>query len=125
MPAAIQFDIDALARWYARAHLKTDPGIESVYYLPHHAGERSIRLVEVNHLLAEQLDTSLVPINFGIDTGTETEHRLLVLDVTPTQWDRINSGTLQLPRGWSLTDAVHFEIPPGMSVEQFADQDDE
>ena len=124
MPA-LQFDLDAMARWYAHAHLKTDPGIQSVHYLPHLAGDKDIRLVEVNHLLAEQLDSSLVPIDFGVDTGTDTEHRLFVLDVTPTQWQRIKSGTLPLPHGWSLKDAVPFQIPPGVSVEQYADQDDE
>lgn len=124
MPA-LQFDLDAMARWYACAHLKTDPGIQSVHYLPHHAGDRNIRLVEVNHLLAEQLDSSMEPIDFGIDTGTDSEHRLLVLDVTPSQWQRIKSGALRLPHEWSLENAVHFQIPAGVSIEQFADQDDE
>jgi len=121
----LQFDLDATARWYARAHLKTDPFIESVHHLPHDAGYRNIRLVEVNHGLAEQLDTSLVPIDFGVDTGTETEHRLFVLDVTPSQWQRINSGTLQLPRGWSLSEATHFQIPSGVSASQYLGEEDE
>ena len=47
--AAIQFDRDIMARWYATEHLKTDPGIVSVYYLPTNAGEREIRFVEVNN----------------------------------------------------------------------------
>ena len=121
----LQFDRDAMARWYARAHLKTDPGIVAVHYLPHGAEERSIRFVEINHLLGEQLDSSLVPIDFGIDTGTDNEHRLLVLDVTPAQWQRIVAGDLPLPRGWSREDAEQFQIPSGMSVEEFADQVDE
>ncbi len=43
-------DRDALARWLARQHLATDPGIAEVYCLQDSpAGE--IRLIEVNRLL--------------------------------------------------------------------------
>ena len=45
---ATQFDRDEMAQWYAHEHLKTDPGLELVYYLPTKAGAREIRLVEIN-----------------------------------------------------------------------------
>ncbi len=124
MPTLL-FDRDTMARWYAHAHLKTDPGIVAVHYLPHNAGEREIRFVDVNDLIGERFGSSLEPIDFGMETGTETAHRLLVLDVTSEEWERIETGTLQLPRGWSLVDAVVYQIPQGISVEQFVDQLDE
>jgi hypothetical protein len=46
-----QFDRNGMARWYARQHLKTDPGIQVVYYLPEDAPEREIRLLEINDLI--------------------------------------------------------------------------
>ena len=101
MPA-IQFDRDATARWYAAQHLETDPGIRSVYYLPTNAPDREIRFVEINELVAERNDDALEPVDFGVDTGMDSEHKLLVLDVTPRQWDRIGQAALELPRGWSL-----------------------
>ena len=101
MPA-IQFDRSSMARWYAKEHLKTDPGIAAVYY-------RDIRFVEINNLLGDRNDDILEPIDFGIDTGMETEHKLYVLDVTPEQWDRIQSQKLGLPGNWSLKDAKHFK----------------
>jgi hypothetical protein len=107
MPAT-QFDRDSMARWYAKQHLKTDPGIRSVYYLPTNAPDREIRLVEINELVADRNDDTLEPIDFGVDTGMESEHRLLVLDVTPGQWDRIRESLLALPQGWSLEGAVAF-----------------
>lgn len=97
-----QFDRDSTARWYAGEHLKTDPGITSVHYLPAGSGEREIRLIEVNRLIGARNDDSLQPIDFGIDSGTETAHRLIVLDVTPEQWELITCGELALPPGWSL-----------------------
>ena len=96
------FDRDAMAKWYAKQHHKTDPGIQSVYYLPTNAPEREIRFLEVNELIADINDDTLEPIDFGVDTGMEGEHKLLVLDVTPGQWDRIQQGSLALPQGWSL-----------------------
>ncbi len=41
MPAT-QFDRASMARWYAKEHLKTDPGIAAVYYLPTNSGDREI-----------------------------------------------------------------------------------
>ena len=105
MPATL-FDRDAMAQWYANQHVKTDPGIRSVYYLPTNAPEREIRFVEINELIGDRDDDTLEPIDFGVDTGIGTEHKLLVLDVTPSQWDRIKASQLPLPRGWSLDGAI-------------------
>ncbi len=106
--SAVLFDRDSTARWYAQQHRKTDPGILSVYYLPTDAPDREIRFVEINELIAERNDDTLKPVDFGVDTGMDSEHKLLVLDVTPSQWDRINRSLLALPAGWSLEAAVHF-----------------
>jgi len=106
--ATTQFDRDSLARWYAGEHLKTDPGIGSIYFLPNGADEREIRFVEINRMIPDQTDDALEPIDFGIDTGSENAHRLVVLDVTPTQWNRIETGRLSLPLGWLLDGKVHY-----------------
>jgi hypothetical protein len=94
-----------MARWYAKQHLKTDPGVRSVYYLPTNAPDREIRFVEINELVADRRDDTLEPVDFGVDTGMESEHKLFVLDVTPSQWDRINDSSLALPWSWSLDNA--------------------
>lgn len=107
--SAVQFDRDAMARWYAKQHLKTDPGIAAVWYLPKYAGDREIRFLEVNKLLGDRNDNSFEPIDFGVDMGTETAHRLFVLDVTQDQWERIQSHSLSLPGNWSLEDAEEFK----------------
>jgi hypothetical protein len=95
-----------MARWYATQHLRTDPGIVSIYYLPNGADAREIRLIEINKLIPETNETCLEAIDFGVDTGSENEHKLLVLDVTPAQWDLINQTTplLHLPQGWTLNE---------------------
>ncbi len=103
-------DIDALAKHYAKAHLATDPGIVSIYYLPEGAGAREIRFLEVNNLIGNITDAALEPFDFGIDIDTVREHRLFVLDVTPEQWNRILNGSLKLPDGWGLDGKTCFEL---------------
>jgi hypothetical protein len=103
-----QFDRDSMAHWYAGEHLKTDPGVVAIYYLPRNASEREIRFVEVNELIGDRNDNALEPIDFGVDSGMESEHKLFVLDVTPEQWERIRSHTLRLPDDWSLDGARAF-----------------
>ena len=98
-----------MAHWYAQEHLKTDPGIGLIYFLPDNAPEREIRLVEINTLIGDRNDDSLEPIDFGIDGGTDNAHKLWVLDVTPSQWRRIEARSLRLPNGWSLKDSVRFD----------------
>ena len=105
----IQFDRDSMADWYAKQHLMTDPGINLVCYLPTNANEREIRFVEINTMISDRNDDSLEPIDFGIDTGTDNAHQLFVLDVTPSQWKRIQSGELALPEGWSLDKNIQYK----------------
>jgi hypothetical protein len=82
---ATQFNRASLAREYAQEHLTTDPGIIAVHFLPRGANDCAIRFVEVNTLIGDRTDNLLEPIDFGIDRGTKNEHRLFVLDVTPSQ----------------------------------------
>lgn len=102
------FDRDAQASWYASEHLRADPGVRKIYYLPANAPDREIRFLEINDLLADRGDDFLEPIDFGVDTGSQSEHKLLVLDVTPSQWKLIDQLALSLPDGWSLDDAKVF-----------------
>ena len=106
---ATAFDRDEMARWYASQHLQTDPGITAVYYLPANTRPREIRFIEVNELMGNRKDSSLEPIDFGVDFGTQNEHKLFVLDVTPDQWERIRMGTLSLPGNWSLENLVAYQ----------------
>ncbi len=97
------FNPKELAEFYAGLHYKTDDQIKSIIYLPDDAPDSEIRLVEVNDRLAEMPDEFLEPIDFGVDHGSENEHSLVILDVTPDQWNRMINGVLPLPSGWSLT----------------------
>ncbi len=106
--AVNEFNRDEMARWYATRHLRTDPGIRDVYYLPGDAPPTEIRCVEVNELIAVRDKDPLEPLDVGVDVGGAAAHTFMVLDVTPAQWEKIAKEELPLPSGWSLSGAVHF-----------------
>ena len=97
-----------MARWYATRHLKTDPGIKNIYYLRSNAPEREIRFLEINELMADRDADPIEPIDFGVDTGSDTAHTLMVVDVTPAQWEKIQKNELELPKDWTLDAAIDF-----------------
>ena len=107
--AKAAFNRDQLARQYAFRHFKTDPMIQQIIYLPANAPEREIRLIEINDAIAERKEEPLEPIDFGVDIGRAEGHSLMVLDVTPAQWQKIDKRKVQLPHGWSLEDATPFK----------------
>lgn len=101
----LSFNRNSMARWYATQHLATDPGVVAVWHLPKYADDREIRLVELNSLLVDRGQDCLQPIDFGVDRGMDSEHRLFILDVTPAQWEKIRQRQLALPGNWSLEEA--------------------
>jgi hypothetical protein len=103
-----QFNRDSMARWYATRHMRTDPGIQTIYYLPTGAPEREIRFIEINGLIAVRDKYPLEPIDFGVAIGGAEGHILMVLDVTPAQWEKVNKRELELPKDWSLDGAIPF-----------------
>ncbi|WP_337176906.1 hypothetical protein [Paludisphaera sp.] len=110
--ATVQFDRDRMARRYVSLNRDLDPGIRKILYLPKDAPDREIRILVVNDLLAEMNDALLQPVVFGFNLESEEEHRLLMLDVTPSQWEAINRGEIPLPEGWTLEQADDFDPEP-------------
>lgn len=110
------FNRDAWARKYAKSHIRIDPGVVTIHYLPTNAPPREIRLLEINDEIVEWGLNPLEPLDFGVDPlDSPTRHTLTVLDVTPSQWDKIEKGKLKLPPGWSLEGKVSF---PGKKTEK-------
>ncbi len=99
---------DELARNYAAKHLQTDPGIRMVYYLPTRAPDKEIRLLEVNELMASRDADPLEPIDFGVDANGSGLFSLMVLDVTPAQWEKIRRNELPLPKSWTVKGAIRI-----------------
>jgi hypothetical protein len=108
LPAAA--NRDQVAEWIARKHLAVDPGITDILYLPGGAPPEEVRLIEANALLAALPDEEISPIDFGLNVEG-LNFRLLVVDVTPSQWNRIVEGKSAIPKDWTLEDARRFGYP--------------
>jgi hypothetical protein len=102
-----KFDRDAKAKFYAIRHKEIDPGILKIFYLPTGAPPNEIRLVEVTNSIMGT--GSPEPIDFGVDSGSPSEHKLIVLDVPPEYWESIQEGKTILPGGWSFEGAVRLD----------------
>ncbi len=98
---------DQVASWLAREHFSADPAITDIWYLPGNAPDREIRFLENNALLAGLNEQEVIPIDFGFEVEG-LNYQLLVADVAPTQWERLQNGALPLPPNWTLEDYRHF-----------------
>jgi hypothetical protein len=99
---------DQFACWIARRHFATDPGIREVYYLPHASPPNEVRLLEINTLLdLPNPQGPLEPVDFTPETSG-IPYRVLVADVTPDQWQAIQSHQFAIPTGWALNNAHHI-----------------
>ena len=67
--------------------------------------------MKINELLADRRDDRSEPIDFGVDAGMETEHRLFALDLTPNRWERLDQSLLALPQGWCLENVLSYFHP--------------
>ena len=103
MPANTEtaFDRSRMAKLYAKLHREIDTGVIGIYHLPTDAPPREVRLLEINSLIPDTTN-ALEAIDFGVDIDSANAHTLLVLDVTPSQWDAVRAGKLALPKGWTL-----------------------
>jgi len=82
--------------------------------LPCEANDREIRFVEINEtMLDDDKSRQLIPIDFGVDMGTDSEHSLWVLDVSSSQWTAIEKGKISLPHGWKLQSLQSFNRSAG------------
>ncbi|WP_459555640.1 hypothetical protein [Lacunimicrobium album] len=105
---SLPYDRDKLADFYAKQHLLADPSISDVFYLPNQSPNRDIRLVEINTWAGDSIHQTLEPVDFAVDFGTELEHTLRVVDVTPAEWQSVLTGELKLPDDWSLDGRIHY-----------------
>jgi hypothetical protein len=95
----------AFAQWLGRQHLQFDKRLTQVVYLPAGAPENQVRLVEVNTGLYPDPGTPLTPTE-STPAVADLPFHVWVLDVTPDEWNQIQTRPDMLPPGWSLEGKV-------------------
>jgi len=87
----------------AQLHFDADDEIEQIIWVKSDE-ERLIRLIEVNRTA---LPTESVQA-FRFAPSEDVPFPIYIADVRPTEWERIQSGDIPLPEGWSLEGAQVF-----------------
>lgn len=89
------------AAWLARQHLRFDPRLTQVIYLPSGASDDEVRMLEVNTGLYPGPSDPIAPIE-TTPAVKDLPFRVWVADVTPDEWKRIQTNPGLLPTGWNL-----------------------
>lgn len=93
-------------RRLAELHFETEDTIESiVWFKPDE--EAQIHLLEVNRTA---LPTGRVQL-FRFAPSEDVPFPIMIADVTPSEWEKIQSGDIPLPEGWDLDSMTLFGRP--------------
>ncbi|MBM4464160.1 MAG: response regulator [Chloroflexi bacterium] len=87
----------------AQLHFEADDGIEQIIWV-RSGDEKEIRLIEVNRTA---LPTESIQI-FRFAPSEDVPFPTFIADIRPTEWERIQSGDIPLPEGWSLEETRVF-----------------
>jgi hypothetical protein len=90
-------------REIARLHFLMDDSIEIIVWFQNKE-RKEIQLIEVNRtaLPIESIEPFLIP------KSEEIAVPLLIADVAPREWEKIQKGEIKLPYGWELTQMEVF-----------------
>ena len=91
----------AFAEWLARQHLGFDTRLTEVVYLPAGSPDDQVRLLEVNTGLYPDPGSPIVPTEMT-PAVSDLPFRVSVADITPEEWDQIQTNPGLLPTGWRL-----------------------
>jgi CheY-like chemotaxis protein len=81
----------------ARLHFETEESVEQIIWV-RSDDDQEIRLIEVNRITLPTGDLQV----FRFAPSEDVPFPQLIADVTPAEWDRIQSGEIPLPQGWDL-----------------------
>jgi hypothetical protein len=93
----------------ARAHYEIEPGLRAIYRLEGpDPDDLRIKLLEVNE---QTVATGIVPVGFPPHPASDLHFASVVIEVTPQEYEALQSKQLNLPDGWEVRDV--YQRPAG------------
>jgi hypothetical protein len=97
-------DREAVGREIAHKHFEIEAGLTHVFWINSPVESESsstepIKLLEVNEFT---VPSGIVPLQFAPSRATGVSFPSIIVEVTPQEFAKIQTGELQLPNGWSL-----------------------
>jgi hypothetical protein len=96
-------NIEKAAAFLAQNNFEVEDGLERIVWLRHGAGDK-LRLIEVNR---NGFPTGRLEAYY-FAPSEEVPFKTYLADVTPKEWQKILSGEIPLPEGWSLEGSREF-----------------
>jgi hypothetical protein len=99
---------ETVARELASKHYEIEDGLTHVYWITSaHESESSptepIKLLEANE---NTIPSGIMPIQFGPSPASGVFYPSVIVEVTPSEFAKIQSGELLLPQSWSLGEEI-------------------
>lgn len=98
-----------VARMLARLHREIEPEIVAIYRLeaPDETDRDPIKLLEVNQ---DTIPTGIVPVGFPPRPDRGVPYPLIIVEITPDEFERHRTGRLPLPRDWRIVEEIPNEV---------------
>lgn len=96
---------DELAQQLASLHYEDHPGISRIFRVltadtsSEEKPDEPIKLLEVNE---DTIAAGIQPLRFGPDPSGGVPYPLIVIELTPEEFEQLNRGGLELPKPWRL-----------------------
>lgn len=108
-------DKDEEARKLAEVHYEVEVGMTQIFRIMGSAEaevlpNEPIKLLEVNE---NTIPVGIMPLRFGPAPTYGIHYPSVIVEVTPEEFERIQSKELPLPDGWTISDLVPKPLEEG------------
>jgi hypothetical protein len=99
---------DEEARKLAEIHYQIEPEMQQIFRLTSGLGretlpEEPIKLLEVSD---STIPTGIMPLWFGPLPERGIHFRVVIIEITPEEFNKLQKQELQLPNGWAIGDLL-------------------
>jgi predicted RNA-binding Zn-ribbon protein involved in translation (DUF1610 family) len=101
---ATSMDVCDAARELAIRHYEVEEGLTHIFRIADNAATEvsngePIKLLEVNLNTPE---TGIMPLHFGPSPASGIPYASIIIEVSPNEFEKIQSNELKLPEGWTI-----------------------
>lgn len=108
---------DEAARVLAEQHYEVEPGLTHVFRVMgitelETRPTEPIKLLEVNQ---DTVPSGILPLQFGPSPASGLHYPTVIMEVTPDEYQKIQSNEMSLPHGWKIAGLIpkpSFVTPP-------------
>lgn len=99
---------DDTARRLAEAHYAVEPGIAQIFRIQappelEADPDEPVKLLEINE---DTVACGIMPLGFAADPAQRIDYPLILVELTPAEFEDVKSGRLALPEGWRLGEPI-------------------